>query len=114
MRDNSPIAPFLERNGFVVLDGGLATELQHRGHDLDDPLWSAVVLLTRPQAIREVHRSYLEAGADCLISATYQASMPALLARGLSRRQAATLLDSDTMGGELQGSPFKKKKRNEN
>ncbi len=94
MSAHSPLAPFLEQNGFVVLDGGLATELEERGHELDDPLWSANLLLTEPDAIRDVHRSYLEAGADCLITATYQASIPGLRARGLSDRQAAKVLSS--------------------
>ena len=94
MNAHSPLAPFLDQNGFVVLDGGLATELEERGHELDDPLWSANLLLTEPEAIRDVHRSYLEAGADCLITATYQASIPGLRARGLSDRQAAKVLNS--------------------
>jgi homocysteine S-methyltransferase len=57
----------------VILDGGLATELEARGHDLDHPLWSAHLLDTNPDAIREVHRAYVEAGAECVITATYQA-----------------------------------------
>jgi homocysteine S-methyltransferase len=92
MDDSSPLAPFLERSGVVVLDGGLATTLQDRGYDLDDPLWSARLLLTRPDAVREVHRDYLDAGADCLITATYQASIPGLQAEGLSEERAARLL----------------------
>jgi hypothetical protein len=36
--------------GFVVLDGGLATELERRGADLSDPLWSAKQLLEGPEA----------------------------------------------------------------
>jgi len=61
----------------VVLDGGLATELEARGFVLDDPLWSARVLIENPDAIRDVHRAYVEAGADCVITATYQASLEA-------------------------------------
>ena len=75
-----------------MLDGGLATELQDRGHDLDHPLWSARLLLTQPDAIRDVHRSYLAAGADCLISASYQASLPGLRAEGVSEKEAKRLL----------------------
>ena len=88
----SPLTPFLEQHGVVVLDGGLATELERRGHDLDHPLWSARLLLEQPDAIREVHRSYMAAGADCLISATYQASIPALINEGLSEAEAKQLM----------------------
>lgn len=90
----SPIAPFFEKQSVVILDGGLATELGRRGHDLDHPLWSARVglLLKRPEAIRQVHLSYLEAGADCIISASYQASLPGFQAEGLPVKQAKSLI----------------------
>ena len=60
--------------GYLVLDGGLATELEHRGVSLDGPLWSARALRDAPEAIVAVHREYLEAGADCILTASYQAS----------------------------------------
>lgn len=41
--------------GFAVVDGGLATELERHGADLNDPLWSAKCLLTSPHLIRRVH-----------------------------------------------------------
>ena len=58
----------------VLLDGGLATELEAQGHDIDTDLWSAALLHENPVAIVSAHRAYLDAGADCLISASYQAS----------------------------------------
>ncbi len=76
----------------LVLDGGLATELAARGHDLDDPLWSARLLLDAPAAIVEVHRAWLQAGADVITSASYQASLPGLRARGLDHDAAIALL----------------------
>ena len=62
MRD--PLRPFLADGGIAILDGGLATELEARGCDLDHALWSARVLREAPDVIRAVHASYLEAGAD--------------------------------------------------
>src|SRR6188508_1037097 len=47
----------------TVIDGGLATELEARGHDLSDRLWSARLLLTDPGAIEDVHLDYFRAGA---------------------------------------------------
>src|SRR5438477_8732377 len=76
----------------MVLDGGLATELERRGADLRDPLWSARVLLENPTLIRQVHEDYFQAGADVATSASYQASLPALLSRNLSPAQAAQML----------------------
>ena len=60
----NPLQRFLEGQGFLVLDGGLATELEARGCDIDDDLWSAKVLLEDPELIRSVHHDYLVAGAD--------------------------------------------------
>ena len=48
----------------VILDGGLATELETQGHDLSDRLWSARLLVTDPGAIEAVHIAYFRAGAQ--------------------------------------------------
>jgi homocysteine S-methyltransferase len=87
-----PLAPFLERGGALVLDGGLATELEKAGLDLDHPLWSARVLLEAPEAITAVHRAYLEAGADCITTASYQASVVGFRRTGLSASDAVERL----------------------
>ncbi len=85
-------APFLRQAGVLILDGALATELERRGADLRDPLWSARLLLENPELIRQVHRDYFEAGADVATTASYQASLPGLERRGLSAAQAAEVL----------------------
>jgi homocysteine S-methyltransferase len=86
------LTPFLADGGVVILDGALATELERRGADLRDPLWSAKVLLEQPELIRQVHLDYLRAGADVITTASYQASIPGLLRRGLSAAQARDVL----------------------
>ncbi len=58
----------------VLLDGGLATELERRGHDLSSRLWSARLLVDDPAAIREVHAAYFAAGAEVATTASYQVS----------------------------------------
>ncbi|MGQ4619614.1 homocysteine S-methyltransferase [Nocardia sp. R7R-8] len=75
----------------MISDGGLATELQARGHDLSDALWSARLLLDDPAAIRSVHEAYFRAGADIATTATYQASFEGFAARGLTRAQTVRL-----------------------
>jgi homocysteine S-methyltransferase len=84
----NPLQRFLDSQGFLVLDGGLATELEARGCDLDDPLWSAKVLLEDPELIGSVCYDYLVAGADCIASASYQATVEGLERRGLHRTAA--------------------------
>ena len=84
--------PFWDQAETVILDGGLATELENRGADLDDPLWSAKLLLENPGMIRQVHEDYFQAGADIATGASYQASLPALTSRNLSPAQSAQIL----------------------
>ncbi len=88
----SPFTPFLVNHGVVILDGALATELERRGADLRDPLWSAKVLLESPALIRQVHFDYFAAGADVATTASYQATIPGLMQRGLDHKQAAEAL----------------------
>lgn len=88
----SILEPHIQRQGFLLLDGGLATELEAAGHDLSDALWSARLLLDDPGSIVRVHRRYLEAGADCIITASYQATVAGFMARGLNLDRAEALL----------------------
>ncbi len=76
----------------MVLDGALATELERRGADLRDALWSAKCLIERPDLIREVHLDYFRAGADVATTATYQASFEGFARRGIERSAAARLM----------------------
>jgi homocysteine S-methyltransferase len=87
-----PVTPFLERQDVMILDGGLATELEARGCDLRDALWSAKVLIEDAGLLQRVHADYLAAGADCIASASYQASFEGFRRRGLSEDEAAELL----------------------
>ncbi len=87
----SPFDALLAGGGLVVLDGGLGTELDRRGVDLRDPLWSARALVESPDVVRDVHAAYFAAGADVAISSSYQASFAGLQARGLGRAEAAAL-----------------------
>ena len=91
-RRGNEVAERLNNQKVLLLDGGLATELERRGHNIDDPLWSARVLLEHPEAIEQLHFDYLTAGAECLLTANYQATFAGLAARGLDRKAAADLM----------------------
>ncbi len=88
----NPITAFLLQQGSLIVDGGLATELEARGYDLTDELWSARLLIDIPEAIKQVHTDYLMAGADCIITASYQGTIEGFMNRGLSEQEAADLL----------------------
>jgi len=70
----------------------LATELEARGIDLSSELWSAKILREQPEAIRAAHLAYFEAGAECTISASYQATQGALMNLGMSAAEADALM----------------------
>ena len=89
---NNLFSPYIERNGVVIVDGALATELESRGADINDPLWSATLLMENPALIQQVHYDYLEAGADVIISASYQASFEGFARRGMAAGQAEALM----------------------
>jgi homocysteine S-methyltransferase len=76
----------------VLLDGGLATELERRGNDLSSALWSARLVTNAPDEIVAAHRAFAEAGAQVAITASYQAppDRPDLLRRSVSLARAAT------------------------
>jgi homocysteine S-methyltransferase len=76
----------------LVTDGGLATELEARGHDLSDALWSARLLMDAPGEITAAHLAFFRAGAVIATTASYQASFDGFAARGLDRDQAAGLM----------------------
>lgn len=88
----NPIVPFVEGPGIMMLDGGLATELEARGHGLSDELWSAGLLLDAPEAVKQVHLDFLAAGADCIATNTYQATVPGFRKHGLSDNDAVDLI----------------------
>lgn len=78
--------------GVLISDGGLATELEARGHDLSDDLWSARLLAEAPDEIVAVHEAFFRAGAHIATTASYQASFEGFAAQGIDRVEAERLM----------------------
>lgn len=89
---NDKLSNYLLTRKILVLDGALATELTHRGCNLNHELWSAKILLEQPELIQQVHYDYLIAGADIVISASYQATLEGFQKIDLSLQKAKELL----------------------
>jgi homocysteine S-methyltransferase len=89
---SNPVAEFLAQQSPLILDGALGTELERRGADLKDPLWTAKLLLEQPGLIRAVHLDYFAAGADVATTASYQATFEGFARRGIGFVRAAALL----------------------
>ena len=90
----NPIELILKDYPMIVLDGAFSTELEQKGCDLNDPLWSAKVLIENPDLIAAVHEDYYKSGADCVITASYQATYEGFMKRGISEAEAGRLIAS--------------------
>lgn len=88
----NPFQPFIESQGFVLLDGAMGTYLEAKGLNLNSTLWSAKILEEKPSLIKNVHRDYLEAGAEIITTSGYQASMQGLTKFGFSEEQSINLI----------------------
>jgi homocysteine S-methyltransferase len=111
-RGENPLQRLVRDQGFFVLDGGLATALEAMGFDLNDPLWSARVLLESPEAIRRVHLDFLEAGADCIVTSSYQATLEGFGRRGLGISEGVELLHRSVRLGVEARDAFWSEPRN--
>jgi len=78
-----PIQARLTRGDIVLLDGAMGTELERLGVPTALPLWSAQALLDAPDRVRQVHESYVQAGADVITSATFRTTPRSLKKAGL-------------------------------
>ena len=109
----NPIETILNNQSIGIIDGAMATELEGRGCDLNDALWSAKVLLEQPELIRAVHLDYFNAGADIAITASYQATVEGFAKRGLSREQAANLIKKSVQLAQEARDEFWAKEENQ-
>lgn len=89
---NNAFIRALQRPEPLLLDGGLATQLEAQGCDLGNALWSASMLIDNPQAIVDASLAYLEAGARCIATASYQASREGFAQLGHSADEADRLM----------------------
>jgi homocysteine S-methyltransferase len=79
-------------DGPIVLDGGLATQLESQGHNLGSKLWSAQLLHDDPEAIVQAHLAYFAAGAQIATTSSYQASIGGFAQAGIGRSEAEQLI----------------------
>ena len=93
----------LVAKGPVLIDGGLSTQLESMGHDVQDPLWTARVLVDRPEVVTAAHRAFRTAGAQVAITASYQVSRQGFRAVGLTDADADAALRSSVTAARAAG-----------
>ena len=81
----------------ILLDGGLSTALEELGADLNDPLWTARALRDQPDLVLAAHEAFVRAGAEIVISASYQAPDD-LLAQSVRVARRAGVLVAASVG----------------
>ena len=88
----------------VVLDGGVATELQrHRSSAEDGDLWGTWALYRAPRAVLEVHRTYASTGCHVVSTDTWSILSAPEIGSGSAARlvEAQHWMDIARMGVRL-------------
>lgn len=71
-----------------VLDGAMSSALEQHGLDTNNKLWTAKALIDDIDIVYDVHFKYFEAGAQMVLTDTYQANIYAFEKLGYTRNQA--------------------------
>ncbi|KAI0633511.1 Homocysteine S-methyltransferase [Trametes polyzona] len=82
-----------ERTNILILDGGLGTTLEDVFHkDISHALWSAKPIDEDPEVIISAHLAFLRAGADIILTSTYQCAFNTFERAGYSRDDARRIM----------------------
>jgi S-methylmethionine-dependent homocysteine/selenocysteine methylase len=81
-----PLTRLLAQRPLLILDGAMGTELERRGVDIGLPLWSANALIHCPEVVLDIHRDYIEAGADIITTNTFRTNRRVFKNAGLPDR----------------------------
>ena len=76
---------------FKILDGAMGSELIRRGMELPEHIWSAAANLTSPESVLEIHREYVDAGADYITANTFRTTPRAYIKKGVRNPEAESL-----------------------
>ena len=61
-------------NKIKLLDGSMSFPLEQLGYNLKNKLWTGMALISDPDIIKNIHKDYMNAGADYISTSTYQVS----------------------------------------
>lgn len=96
-------------NRAMLLDGGLSTALEQLGNNLNTSLWSGELLRTAPDQIEAAHKAFVDAGAQIIITSSYQISMDGCALRGWTESdvRSALLLSTELARNATVGTDVK-------
>ena len=78
----------IEKGKVLILDGAMGSELERHGVNIKTKLWTAGALIDENEAIKDVHKSYFDAGATVIITCSYQATIDGFMKQGYSESEA--------------------------
>lgn len=76
----------------MILDGGLSNVLEDFGCNLDHALWSANLIIQEPDMIVKAHLAYMRAGAKCITTSSYQATIEGFERIGLTKSESRAMM----------------------
>ena len=88
----------------LVMDGGMGSEIEHRGAPTTLPLWSAEALLTHPEVVQQIYADYIHAGAEIIITDTFRTTKRAFAKRGIAAQAARATALACTLAQQARRS----------
>ncbi|ULG72388.1 homocysteine S-methyltransferase [Macrococcus brunensis] len=76
----------------ILLDGGFGTTVEQFGYDVNHFLWSSNLIESNPEAVYQVHQAFVDAGAEIILTNTYQAAIQSFINMGLNYQDARNYL----------------------
>jgi methionine synthase I (cobalamin-dependent) len=86
----------------LILDGAMGTWFQQMGFAADKNLWYSYLNVTHPQTVLELHRLYIEAGADIITTNTFRTNPNCKKKSNLSLTNAELVKRSVTLAKQAQ------------
>ena len=62
----------------ILIDGATGTEVERRGVPKLDNAWNGGGALSHPEIVKQIHKDYIQSGAEIVISNTYPTTKQAL------------------------------------
>jgi homocysteine S-methyltransferase len=90
-------------NKVTLLDGGFSTALEQLGNVLNTSLWSGELLKSHPDQVRAAHQLFVDAGAQVLISSSYQITYQGCIAQGWTKEEIDTAIIASTALARFPG-----------
>ncbi len=82
------IAERLAAGGEIIIDGANGSELERRGVPMDERAWCGPSVTTHSHVLKEIHKDYIAAGAEVIITNTFASSRQMLEPAGYGEQVA--------------------------